>query len=239
MKKFYTSVSTGPAVGGGFVVLLDGRPIRTPEKSLMAAPTLLLATAIAAEWEAQGETVVTETMPLTQLLTTTIDRTTQREAMMVAVMAYLDSDLLCYPADAPDALRLEQEKLWAPWLKWFEQRFGVALLTTYALARLDQPAAAHAVVGAAIDALDIHQFTALHLSVSLSGSLVLGLAFIEGAMTAPEVWRCALCEELHYERIHDLEKHGLDPIEQKRRDGMMRDLEAAALYLKLITVSMT
>jgi chaperone required for assembly of F1-ATPase len=118
-----------------------------------------------------------------------------------------------------------------------EKRFGTPLLTTYSLTRLDQPQAAHEAVGSAFDALDIHMFTVLHLAVSLSGSIVLGMAFTEGAMTAPEVWRCTLCEELHYERIHDLEKHGLDPTEQKRRDGMLRDLEAAARYMRLIQAS--
>jgi chaperone required for assembly of F1-ATPase len=120
MKKFYKEVSTGPAVSGGFAVLLDGRPIRTPEKSLMAAPTTMLANAVAAEWAAQEDTVITDTMPLTQMLTTAIDRASQREAMTASVMAYLDSDLLCYPADEPEALRLEQEALWAPWRHWLK-----------------------------------------------------------------------------------------------------------------------
>ena len=78
-------------------------------------------------------------MPLTQMLTTAIDRAPAREAMAAAVLAYVDSDLICYPADAPEPLRIEQEALLAPWLKWFEARFGVELLTTYLLARLDQP----------------------------------------------------------------------------------------------------
>ncbi|NBX65582.1 MAG: ATP12 chaperone family protein [Proteobacteria bacterium] len=237
MKKFYTDVSTGPAVGGGHVVLLDGRPIRTPEKALMAAPNQLLATTIAKEWQDQTDTVVTSTMPLTQMLTTTIDRASQREAMATAVMAYLNSDLICYPADEPEGLRQEQEKLWAPWLQWFEKRFGVSLLTTYSLSRLDQPDAAHALLSTYIKELDAHSFTVLQIAVGVSGSVVLGVAFLEGAISAPEVWRCALCEELYYERVHDLEKHGLDPIEQKRRDSMLRDLETARYYLRLINTA--
>lgn len=237
MKKFYSTVSTGPAVGGGFVVLLDGRPVRTPEKALMAAPNAELAAAIATEWAEQGELVIPETMPLTQMLTTCIDRAAQREAMTAAVLAYIDSDLLCYPADEPEALRQEQEKIWSPWLKWFERTYGIALLTTYSLARLDQPAAAHEKTAAEINALDFQTFTVFQMVVSITGSIVLGLAFIRGDINAIECWRCALCEEQHYERVHDLEKHGSDPIEGKRRDAMLRDLEAANAYLKLLRAS--
>ena len=235
MKKFYSQVSVGPAVGGGYVVLLDGRPIRTPEKSLMTAPTEALADAIGAEWAAQGDMIVPETMPLSQMLTTTIDRATpQRVAITAAVMAYLDSDLLCYRADDPQTLLEEQEKLWTPRLQWFERRFGVALETTFGLARLNQPQAAHDAACAYIDGLDIQKFNVFQTVTSLTVSIVLGMAFMEGAIRAVEAWRCTLCEELHYEHVHDLEKYGLDPNEQKRRDALIRDLEAAERYLTLI-----
>ncbi|MBU6235730.1 MAG: ATP12 chaperone family protein [Alphaproteobacteria bacterium] len=234
MQKFYKQVSTGPAVGGGFVVLLDGRPVRTPAKALMVAPNKALADAMADEWAAQGELVIPDTMPLTQMLTTALDRADARAAMEEAVLAYIDSDLLCYLADEPEGLRLEQEKIWAPWLKWFEKRFGIGLATTYALARLDQPDAAHKQVEATVRAMDIHTFTVFHTVASIAGSIVIGLAFTEGAISPVEAWRCALCEELYYERLHDLEKHGLDPIEQKRRDALARDLDAAKAYLKFI-----
>jgi chaperone required for assembly of F1-ATPase len=235
MKKFYTSVSTGPAVGGGFVVMLDTRPIRTPAKALMLSPSEQLAVAIAHEWEAQGEVIIPDTMPLTQLLTTSIDRVAQqRDEITKAALAYIDSDLLCYHADAPEALRLEQAQRWTPWLKWFENHFGIALDITYVLNRLDQPQAAHNAINAHINQLSTQAFTVFQAVTNATGSIVIGLAFVEKAITGVEAWRCALCEELFYERIHDLEKHGLDPIEQKRRDTLLTDLEAAEKYLKLI-----
>lgn len=239
MKKFYSEVGSGPAVGGGYVVLLDGRPVRTPEKSLMTAPTRQLADAIAGEWAHQGEHIVPETMPLTQILTTSIDRARFRDEMGKALLAYIDSDLLCYHADEPEPLRQEQEKLWMPWLRWFQGRFGVALHTTFALSRLDQPEEAHKAVRAYIDTLDQHRFTVLHVVTTLTGSIILGLAFLEGAITPEQTFHAALCEEIHYERLHDLEKYGLDPIEAKRRESMTRDLAAADAYLGFVKVART
>ena len=52
MKRFYREVEIVP-VERGFAVMLDGQPIKTPAKQAMIVPNAALATAIAAEWEAQ------------------------------------------------------------------------------------------------------------------------------------------------------------------------------------------
>ena len=231
MNRFYKDVTTGPAIGGGFVVLLDARPIRTPLKSLMVAPTESLARQVANEWAAQGDVISAQTMPLTQFLTTAIDRIVLRAELTDEILRYLDGDLLCYRAGEPETLAAEQDKIWNPWLQWFADQYGVELQTTFALSRLDQPPAAHQAVAKTVRGLDDHTFTVLQALVPLTGSMVLALAFIAGAITPEETLAAALCEELFYERIHDLARHGLDPTEEKRRASLARDLAAARAYL--------
>ena len=46
-RRFYATVATA-AVADGYAVLLDDRPVRTPARRVLAAPTLALAEAIAA-----------------------------------------------------------------------------------------------------------------------------------------------------------------------------------------------
>lgn len=240
MQRFYKDVTVGPAVGGGYVVMLDGRPVRTPAKSLMAASTRTLADAVAAEWAAQDAAIVPETMPLTQLLTTEIDRAIpERAAITQTALTYIDSDLLCYLADEPQSLAEEQARVWSPWLTWFANRYGAALATTSALIRLDQPQAAHTAARTGIDLMDAGQFTVFQAITALCGSAVLGLAAAAAAIDSETLWRAALCEELFYEKSHDLERHGLDPAEQKRRDGLRRDLDAAIRYLALTRTATT
>src|SRR5258708_16721247 len=66
--RFYKDASAGDHKGeGGFAVLLDGRPVRSPARKLVAAPVRALAQAIAAEWQAQDKAVDPATMPLTRL----------------------------------------------------------------------------------------------------------------------------------------------------------------------------
>ena len=55
-KRFYKEAGAAEA-DGGFAVTLDGRPIRTPSGRHIVAPTRGIAEAIAAEWNAQGETI--------------------------------------------------------------------------------------------------------------------------------------------------------------------------------------
>jgi chaperone required for assembly of F1-ATPase len=232
MQRFYKDVSTGPSVGGGFAVLLDQRPVRTPGKALMSVPTQELADALAAEWAAQGETINASTMPLTAMVTTAIDRAHQRAEITDEALKYLNGDLLCYRVDAPEALAAEQDALWSPWLDWFETRYGARLATTTGLKGIDHDEAAHKAVREAVEAMNDWAFTAFHVAVPLTGSVVLALALLEGAIGPEEAWNAALCEELYFERVHDLERHGLDPIEGKRRESFLRDLQAAQILVK-------
>lgn len=236
MKRFYKDVTTGPALEHGWLVLLDGRPVRTPGKELLTAPTEKMAQALKAEWDAQTDEINPRLMPITTLLTTYTDRSMQeREAITLSVLAYLNGDLLCYRAPDDDSgLAAEQARLWDPWLTWFAGRFGHTLQTTTALSAFNQPDDAHTDVAGYIANLDDQHFNVLQVATALGGSIVMALALLEGAITAQQMYECALCEELFYERAHKLEQHGLDPIEERRRAGLMEDILACQAYLRLL-----
>jgi len=70
VKRFYKAAS----VGEGNLILLDGKPVRTPGRVPLALPNTGLAGAIAEEWEAQGETIDPRAMKLTGLANAAIDR---------------------------------------------------------------------------------------------------------------------------------------------------------------------
>src|SRR5882724_2627395 len=64
-KRFYAGAGVAGA-DGGFAILLDGKPIKTPSGRQLIAPRREIADAIAAEWNAQVETINPLTMPLTR-----------------------------------------------------------------------------------------------------------------------------------------------------------------------------
>ena len=71
-KRFYTDVSVEPR-DGAFVILLDGRPVRTPRQSTLALPTREAADLVAEEWRAQKDLIDLSTMPVTRLVNAAID----------------------------------------------------------------------------------------------------------------------------------------------------------------------
>src|SRR3954453_13680842 len=71
-RRFYQRVGV-EASDNAFRIALDGRPIRTPARHALAAPTSALAQALAAEWEAQRDVIDPARMPLTRLANGIID----------------------------------------------------------------------------------------------------------------------------------------------------------------------
>src|SRR5690242_16513815 len=75
-KRFYTEANAGEAGERGeqgHPVLLDGKPVRTPARRPLAAPTHALAKAMADEWNAQRDVIDPARMPLTRLANAVID----------------------------------------------------------------------------------------------------------------------------------------------------------------------
>lgn len=231
MKKFYKLVSHTPH-SGGYHILLDGRAVKRPSKAELVVPTQVMADEIVKEWAAQGEAVIPDTMPLTQILITCQDRVAQnRASIQEGVLKYLDTDLICYPAEGPEGLSAMQDDRWGRWRGWFESRFGVGLKTTTGLAALKQEKAAHEAALSYVGALDDERFTVLQLVTSLCGSLILALAFAEGEAEAQDILNAAFAEEDYHAGVYDAEKYGDDPMLAKRRDAMTRDLNAARVFL--------
>lgn len=226
MKRFYREVTTA-AADGGHLVRLDGRPLRTPAKQPLVAPSARLAAAIAAEWQDQGETIQPATMPLTRLASTALDRMpAQRQAAIDEVVAYADTDLLCYRAAAPLDLVRRQHEAWQPMLAWLESAHRVRLRVTTTMVPVTQPEAARERLRALVEILNDWPLVGLHAATTALGSLVLALALRHRRIDA----RAALATSLLDERF-EIERWGSDPEIERRHAALRRDVEAAARFL--------
>jgi chaperone required for assembly of F1-ATPase len=195
LKRFWSDVTLG-GEATGLTVLLDGRPIRTPSKALLALPTRALAEAVAAEWAGQEDLVRPATMPMTRYANTALDRVAPEfEAVARIVAAYGETDLLCYRAAAPAALRQRQAEAWDPLLDWAAERFGARLVATTGVLPVSQPGAALDRLAAAVHAQSPWRLAALHDLVSLTGSLLIGLAVAEGVRPPEVAWDLSRIDE--------------------------------------------
>jgi chaperone required for assembly of F1-ATPase len=194
-KRFWTDVTVDGGAGG-FSVLLDGKPIRTPAKAPLALPTAALAEAVAEEWARQDSVLRPETMPMTRLANTALDRVTPEfDAVAAIVAAYAETDLLCYRAEGPEALRRLQAEGWDPLLDWAAEAYGARLVPTFGVVPVDQPAPSLDRLAAAVRSRSPWQLTALHELVSLTGSLVLGLATAGEVRSPDTAWALSRIDE--------------------------------------------
>lgn len=234
MKRFYKEVSVVKE-GEGYAVHLDGKPIRTPSKSILIASHENMAALSKAEWDAQGDKIDHTTMPVTQLLNTKQDRISgQRGALEDEVLKYINTDLLCYRADAPEELVARQDKIWQPHLDWFSKQYGPEFETTHGLGVLKQDQNIHDAIDREIRALDDDRFTLVQMITPACGSIILALAFIKGAASADDLLACAYLEEDYKFDFYNEAVHGGDPLTEKKKAILRRDLEAAAAYLRAL-----
>jgi chaperone required for assembly of F1-ATPase len=234
MKRFYSLV-TRVKDASGYLIHLDGKPIKTPDGRLVSVPTETLAGHVVQEWAQQSEVIDSETMPLTQILVTAQGRGEKdRPDIEKTILGYLDTDLLCYRAELPVALVARQSASWDPWLKWFEAQSGATLLTTPGLSALVQPKAAHDYTARVVRSADQWHFTVIQMVTSVTGSIVLGLAFAAGAATPDDVFQAAQVEELYRSELYNEPLYGRDPHQEKTQNALLRDLNALRLFLDSI-----
>ena len=226
-KRFYTGAAVVESEGG-FAVTLDGKPIRTPSGRQVVIPNREIANAVAAEWNAQSETIDPLTMPLTRFVNSVAEVTDRVEAVADDVAKYLGSDLLFYRAGHPEALVASEAAQWDPVLFWAAEVLGAHFILAEGIVHVAQPAQAVAAARAAFPD-DAWSVAALHVVTTLTGSALLALALLHGVRDADQVWAAA-----HVDEDWNIEKWGLDEEVAARRAARLIDFEAAATILKAL-----
>jgi chaperone required for assembly of F1-ATPase len=230
MKRFYAEVGL-ESEAAGYTIRLDARPVSTPARRVLSIPSQPLASAIAAEWRAQGETIDTDAMRLTRLATTVVDLMPARRTDAIGETAgFAGTDLLCYRAARPASLAARQAAAWQPWLDWAERRYDARLAVAEGVMPVAQPAAALRALRAPVDRLDDWRLVALHGATTSLGSLVLGLAMEQGALDAAGAFAAALLDELF-----EIEQWGEDAEQTRRHARLRADLVAIERFLSLLT----
>jgi chaperone required for assembly of F1-ATPase len=234
-RRFYdkATVAAG-AEPGTSALLLDGKPVRTPARRVLALPSAELAEAVAAEWNAQTNLIAPVRMPLTRLANAIIDGVADRPGPVVAEVAkYLASDLLFYRASGPTELVARQARHWDPVLAWAREILQVDFRTVEGVVHVAQPDAA---LGAARKAIpsDPWRLGAVHAATTLTGSALLALALLRGRLSVDETWRAA-----HVDEDWNVDQWGRDELESERVAFRFAEFQAAGTVLRHVVVNET
>ncbi|MEZ5822987.1 MAG: ATP12 family protein [Xanthobacteraceae bacterium] len=224
-KRFYKEAGVTEA-DGGFCVTLDGRPIKTPSGRVVLVPKRAIADTIAAEWNAQGETIDPLTMPLTRFANSVVQSVVDRADVVADDVAkYLASDLLFYRAGHPEVLVAKEGAHWDPILFWAAEKLGAHFILAEGINHVRQPDEAIAAAREAFPG-DPWSIAALHVVTTLTGSALLALALAHRVREPAEIWAAA-----HVDEDFNTEQWGLDEEVASRRAARAVDFEAATRIL--------
>jgi chaperone required for assembly of F1-ATPase len=229
MRRFYRTAAAGEE-GPPHPLLLDGKPVLTPQRRPLALPTRGLAEALAEEWQSQDTELVPAKMPLTRLAHGAIDLVAPDPSRAIdEITAYAGSDLLCYRTESPIALAARQAKVFDPILAWAADHLGSGFETVVGVMPRDQPAGTLAAVSRLLAANDPFRLIALHAITTLTGSAILALALAEGRIGAAEAWTAA-----HVDEDWQIAQWGEDAEAAQRRAARKIEFLAACRLLDLI-----
>jgi chaperone required for assembly of F1-ATPase len=196
VKRFYNAVSTA-ADGDGWRVLLDGRAIKTVGGRPQVVPSAPLAEAMAEEWAAQGEELNLAGFIFRDMADYALDVVAPDRATAVSgLLAYAETDTLCYRADPDEPFYRHQQEVWEPLLVAVEARHGVRFRRVSGVIHRPQPVETLATLAGHLAGLDDFALAALRTLASLAASLSIGLMALEASPgEAGALWDAASLEE--------------------------------------------
>lgn len=221
----------------GFWLELAGKPLKTPAGLELRLPTRALAEAVAAELGGAPEKALKNftAIPNLRFAATALDRVAAARSETVdSVASYGDADLLCYRAEEPIDLVAREQAAWQPLLDWAATRYGAQLVCATGINYVPQTPSSLAALRKVVAAQDDMTLTGLAMVVQITGSLVLGLALLEGRIDADEAFQLAELNE-----TYQIEKWGEDYEAADRRIARRRDLAEAEAFLRLLRPAKT
>lgn len=195
MKRFYSQVAV-EAAEGGFQITLDGRKLRTQGGSEQIVPTSALVQKLAAEWQAQGEKIDPRSLPRRDLADFAIDSIAADPAPHITkLLAFAQTDTLCYRADPDAAAYRQQHELWEPIVTACEAREGVRFERVCGIMPRAQSEATLAALRLRLERESAFTLAAALTMASLAASLITALAALEEGADAAALFGAANAEE--------------------------------------------
>lgn len=202
-KRFYEHVTvdeTTDLLGArAWQVKLDGRAVKTPRKLPLHLPTRSLALCVAAEWDAQGETLEPDLMPIMALSSIALQLTPETRLPIVENLvgyATTDTTMVRVPEATDADLHERQKRVWDPIIDWF----GAEVAELEPFEGIMAPPSAMdpaklARVETAIERLNDWELAALQAVTTTAKSIAVGFALVRGRLSPEDAVEAARVDE--------------------------------------------
>lgn len=214
----------------GYALAIAQKVLQSWGATPLVVPYKPLAEAMREEWRRQPKKIDKQDMPLTGMTLFVFEQVLeQREARIGELMAFLETDALCYRIEEPAELAARQCAAWDPWLQWAKQQWQVQPASTTSILPVTQPDALLKAAERWVREQPDFKLAALHQFITTLGSFILGAAVLEKAITPQQAYETAFLEE-HFQR----EQWGEDSLATERLQGIERSLQQIAVFADLL-----
>lgn len=230
MKRFYEHAGVMEQ-DSSFLVVLDGRVVKTPAGSNLGSPTMALTKAMSGEWETQSVEIKPETMSLCKLAATAIDRLNKKRDEVIGItLKIAETDLLCYRVSEPEDLVALQNRAWNPELEWAMDELDVILKVTVGLIPVNQPEKSLLNLRNKLMSLTDFQLMGVTNAASVAGSLILALSMFYGRIDAQVMFEKSILEEKY-----QVERWGKDNEAMLKQEFLREDIKNSSRFLNLLS----
>ncbi|MGF7157901.1 ATP12 family chaperone protein [Bartonella heixiaziensis] len=226
-KRFYKEVKIA-CEEGGFSLLLDGYPVKTPARRPFLVPKEACAVLVAQEFESQKQVIDPVKMPITRLVNTVIDGVADdMQVIFEDLLRFVACDMIFYRAQTPKELMQRQCEQWDPLLDWAEEKLDARFHLTEGLMHIEQPWEAIQAVSHYLRKVESpYILAALHMMTTLTGSALIALAFTAGKINSDRAWDIA-----HLDENWMTEQWGIDEEAMAHRTHKKAEFNAATVII--------
>lgn len=228
-KRFYKKVDF-KCEEGGFSILLDGNPVKTPARRHLLIPTEALAALVVQEFTIQEEIIDPVKMPITRFVNTVVDGIADNmQVIFEDLLRFVACDMILYRAQTPQELVQRQCKHWDFLLDWVEEKLGVCFNVAEGVMHVEQPREVIQAVSNYLRKVESpYVLAALHTMTTLTGSALVAIAVAEKRIEVDDAWAIA-----HLDEDWTMEQWGIDKETMTLRAYKKVDFNAAATIISV------
>ena len=187
-KRFYKNTTYIP-IQDQFHIYLDDKTLKTPKGNVFMAPTLSLANQIANEWNAVSDIIQPQNMPVTQICMTALDfHDEKKDDWRRDILAYLDSDAVCFWTGEVKPIFDRQEKFIKPIIESLENHLSLPIQITDKLEIITQDKRWNDYFNSLLNSLSPLLFTNFYLTTIECGSIFLATALYHNLTSPAAIW---------------------------------------------------
>ena len=230
MKKFWKNVHVNKKLKNSFEILLDEKILKTPMQKDLILSNYKIANETALEWDINEKEINTENMVFYSLISTAIDKIKYDKVSYIDnVLGFINTDLICYRADAPNELVDLQNSSWNPIVSFIKKYIDVEVEFFIGVMPSKQSLEIFIRLKTLINSFSDIEISALHRITNLTGSIFISICILKGDVLKNEAFELSFLDEMWQAKNWGVEEESSD-----KRDKIAKELNRIISFVELI-----